>query len=259
MKFETVIRVLRLGSRRAPKRDGQVKNRLLGVAIVIAGLFVGVATAPVELDYISYTKASGYRESVLLDASASRSEGKSAATRDGDSPAVNQEVSAPDHSTSLSQASSADEEAGNGAYILTAAAKTYDFSTGYYQSSIYSDYFNIPSNIKTSMTYGGSSEELLDFISFGVGDDESSKVAAKRPLPGKDSTLKMPSRTTNPNSKSVLGHEPGCGRCAPKELASPLQKTPARRNRASAEIKRERQSRLLAAKTFPLNLFSPSL
>ena len=235
-----------------------MKNRLLGVAIVVGGLLGGVATAPVELDYISYTKASGYRESALIDASAARSEAKSAAARDRDSPAVKQEVSAADQSTSPSQASSAGEEVGNGAYVLTAAAKTYDFSTGYYQSSIYSDYFNIPSNIKTSMAYGGSSEEAVDVISFGDAD-ESSKVAANKPLPAKDSTLTMPSRTTTPKTKSVFRHEPGCGRCAAKELASPLQRTPARRNQASAETKRQKELRLLAARTFPLNLFSPSL
>lgn len=234
-----------------------MKNRLLGVAIVVGGLLGGVATAPVELDYISYTKASGYRESALIDASAPRSEAKSAA-RDRDAPAVKQEVPAADQSTSPSQASSAGEEAGNGAYVLTAAAKTYDFSTGYYQSSIYSDYFNIPSNIKTSMVYGGSSEEAVDVISFGDAD-ESRKVAAIKPPPAKDSTLTTPSRTTTPRTKSVLRHEPGCGRCAAKELASPLQRTPARRNQASAETKRQKESRLLAARTFPLNLFSPSL
>ena len=252
----------------APKRTGLGMNKFLGMAVAIAGLLMGVSTAPVELDYISYNgaKASGYRGAALASESDAiptsggpqSAEAGSAGlvgvaaspSPDISQPGGDRDSSAETSSTSGSSAAKASSAAdqGIGATVLSDVLKTYDLVGGYYQSANYANYFNLPPMIKSSMTYD-SAEEPVHVIRFGDSRIES-RLAAAKPRPGKDSAP----RTHAPHMKLAL--QTGCGRCgqrAPQLFAmapgAPARKPPA--HHVSSEIEPQKELRLA--------WFSPSL
>lgn len=249
-------------------------KKLLGLAIGIGGFFAGASTA-VELDYVSYSGAKaapnavssvGDGEIATLPKAESGDPSVSPAAKEGPRERT---ASSAVSTVTLSQIS-ADKAGRSGGYGLSAAI-LYDFSDGYFESSIYSNYFNLPSMIRNNVTYSSSDEERVDAFKSADGDDDaqSSKLAGNAFAQGKGL---RPARQWRPkifHSRRIMRQVAGCARCGRQEttpsparaktlismMSANMVGKAARRDHVSAESKQRED----AARTFQMGFLSPSI